>query len=209
MNTQAYSAARRPPLPGAPIIFALHGTGGDEHQFLELAQSAAPHAGVVAPRGPVSEMGAARFFRRTAEGIYDMDDLRIQTSRMAGFVEGIAAENPGSPLYGFGYSNGANILASVVMSHPHLFERVGLLHPLVPWHTDAVPALAHKEVLVTAGRNDPICPWPMTQRLIRWFADQGAKVSEVVHEGAHEVRPVEFSALSRLFSPSRAASGGA
>lgn len=204
MDTQAYDFVAKPASPGAPIVFALHGTGGEEQQFLDIAQSVAPHAGVVAPRGPVSEMGAARFFRRKAEGVYDMDDLRLQTNRMAGFVEGIAAQNPGSPLYGFGYSNGANILTSVVLTHPHLFERIGLLHPLIPWNPSAVPALANRQVLITAGRRDPICPWPTTQRLIRWFADQGAKVTEAIHEGGHEVRPIEFSALSRLFSPSLA-----
>lgn len=204
MDAQAYHFAQKPAPPGAPIIFALHGTGGDEHQFLEAAQSMAPHAGVVAPRGPVSEMGASRFFRRKAEGVYDMDDLRLQTRRMVSFMQGIAAQNPGSPLYAFGYSNGANILASVVMTNPHLLERMGLLHPLIPWPMSPLPALEGKQVLITAGRQDPICPWPMTQRLIQWFSDQGAKATEAVHDGGHEVRPVEFTALTRLFSPSSA-----
>lgn len=204
MESQGYHSRRKAASPGAPIIFALHGTGGDEHQFFELTQSIAPHAGVVAPRGPVSERGASRFFRRTAEGVYDMDDLRAQTGRMAEFVEGVAGQSPGSPLYAFGYSNGANILASVVMTHPHLFERIGLLHPLIPWSPDSVPALANRQVLITAGRRDPICPWPMTQRLSRWFADQGAKVSEAFHDGGHELRPMEFAALSHLFAPSPA-----
>ena len=85
--------------------------------------------GVISPRGNVSENGMARFFRRTGEGVYDMDDLAKQTQRMGDYVAAWKEKYPASPLYGFGYSNGANILASVLMARPDLFDRAGLLHP--------------------------------------------------------------------------------
>ena len=118
-----------------------------------------PDAGVVSPRGDVSEMGAARFFRRTGEGVYDMADLARATAKMASFVDGIKAQHPGRPVYGFGYSNGANILASVMIARPDLFDRVGLLHPLIPWtpdlsRADLVPCDGDENVGgVRAGRG--------------------------------------------------------
>ena len=197
--TPSYHARMRAPDAGAPLIFAFHGTGGDENQFFDLVRQITPGAGIVSPRGDVSEGGAARFFRRTGEGVYDMADLARRTDRMAGFVAAQKAAHPGVPVYGFGYSNGANILASVVMAAPQLFDRVGLLHPLVPWQPAPVD-LTGRGVLVSAGRRDPICPWPQSERLLRWFADQGAEVTSAVHDGGHEIRQAELVALAGLLT---------
>ena len=197
--TPSYHARMRAPDAGAPLIFAFHGTGGDENQFFDLVRQITPGAGIVSPRGDVSEGGAARFFRRTGEGVYDMADLARRTDRMAGFVAAQKAAHPGVPVYGFGYSNGANILASVVMAEPQLFDRVGLLHPLVPWQPAPVD-LTGRRVLVSAGRRDPICPWPQSDRLLRWFADQSAEVTSAVHDGGHEIRQAELVALAGLLT---------
>lgn len=198
-QTLSYHTRSRAPDPGAPLIFAFHGTGGDENQFFELVRQIHPGAGIVSPRGDVSEGGAARFFRRTGEGVYDMDDLALRTERMAAFIAAHKAANPDAPVYGFGYSNGANILASVVMAHPELFERIGLLHPLIPWHPAPVD-LGGRPVLVTAGRRDPICPWPLTEALLTWLVDSGADVRTEIHDGGHEVRQGELSALAELLT---------
>ena len=102
------------------------------------------------------------------------------------------------PVYGFGYSNGANILASVMIARPDLFDRVGLLHPLIPWTPDPAPGLKGRQVLITAGSNDPICPWPLTERRADWVAAQGADLTTAYHDGGHEVRHEELAALAEL-----------
>lgn len=198
MSLDAYKARLHAGQPGAPLVFAFHGTGGDENQFFGLARDVLPDASIVSPRGDVLEGGAARFFRRTGEGVYDMDDLAMRTEAMIGFIEAHKATNPSAPVYGFGYSNGANILASVVMQRPDLFDRVGLLHPLIPWEPQPVDGLTGKAVLVTAGQRDPICPWPLSERLISWFGDQGADVTTEIHGGGHELRQEEVTALAKL-----------
>lgn len=198
MLVETYRALSKAAEVGAPLIFAFHGTGGDERQFFDLAQQILPRAGVVSPRGDVSEMGAARFFRRTGEGVYDMDDLAQRTDALAAFVADHKARHPETSVYGFGYSNGANILASVAMAYPELFDRIGLLHPLIPWEPEAAPALVGKRVLITAGQRDPICPWPISQRLIDWFTAQGAEVTTHIHDGGHQLRQEEILALSNL-----------
>lgn len=198
MPIDTYHALTKAPSKGAPLIFAFHGTGGDEHQFFNLAQELLPQAGVISPRGDVSELGAARFFRRTGEGVYDMDDLASRTQVMAGYIEAWKDQFPDSEIYGFGYSNGANILASVMMARPDLLDRIGLLHPLIPWEPAPQPALAGTAILITAGHNDPICPWPLTERLVQWMRDQGAEISTCYHEGGHDLRHEEISALATL-----------
>ena len=198
MSLDSYTARIKAPKPGAPLVFAFHGTGGDEHQFFDLAQQILPDAGVISPRGDVSEHGAARFFKRTAEGVYDMDDLAQRTQRMAAFITAHRDANPGAPVYGFGYSNGANILASVIMAQPDLFDRIGLLHPLIPWQPEPLPRLAGRRLLITAGRRDPICPWPLSDSLIKWATAQGAAVTTDIHDGGHELRQTELTALQAL-----------
>ena len=206
MAIDAYHALTKAPSDGAPLIFAFHGTGGDERQFFGLAQEIASDAGIVSPRGDVSEHGAARFFRRTGEGVYDMADLAQRTEQMTGFIKAHKDANPGSPVYGFGYSNGANILASVALKHADLFERVGLLHPLIPWEPEPNPKLAGLQVLITAGQNDPICPWPLSERLIGYFEAQGSDVSTAIHSGGHGLLEPELTELAGLLTaPPKAA----
>jgi phospholipase/carboxylesterase len=200
MTSSHYSALTRAPKGDAPLIFAFHGTGGNEHQFSELVEQIMPDAGLVSPRGDVSEHGALRFFRRTGEGVYDMADLAERTEKMAAFIADHKAAHPGRAVYGLGYSNGANILAAVAFKHGDLFDRIALLHPLIPWRPDDNAQLSGKRVLITAGQRDPICPLPLTQCLIDYFKDQGSRIETSIHDGGHEIRQQELSALQAFIT---------
>ena len=180
--------------PGAPLILAFHGTGGDENQLFGFAERLLPEAGVVAPRGDVSEHGALRFFRRKAEGVYDFADLAERTVAMSAFVQSRKdVSRPGRAI-GVGYSNGANILAAVALASPELFDELVLMHPLVPWTPADDPRLARLRVLITAGRRDPICPPGLTEAFSSFLERQGTRVTLAWHDGGHEVRPSEEAA---------------
>ena len=183
----------------APLILLFHGTGGDENQFFELAAQLVPDAARIAPRGDVSEQGALRYFRRTGEGVYDMADLAQRTEAMADFVrEQIAAHKP-SKVLGLGYSNGANILASVQFAAPDLFDATVLMHPLIPFAPQKVD-FSGRRVLLTAGRRDPIAPAQMTEKLANYFRENGAGTELVWHEGGHEIRQEELLAARTVLS---------
>ncbi|WP_423823689.1 alpha/beta hydrolase [Salinisphaera sp. SPP-AMP-43] len=198
MPEPSYTAYRQAGEADAPIVMAFHGTGGDETQFIDLVRQINPRAGLVAPRGDVSEGGALRFFRRTGEGIYDMADLAKRTQRMAAFIAATRDSHPGRPIQALGYSNGANILAAVMFEKPWLFERVALLHPLIPWTPPAQPALDGLRVFVSAGRHDPICPPALTDALIEWLHTQGTAVEPLITNGGHDVSQPELDALQRF-----------
>jgi phospholipase/carboxylesterase len=199
MASDLYAHLRTAGSSPAPLVFAFHGTGGDEHQLLDIAGQVLPGAPVVAPRGDVLEHGAARFFRRTGEGVYDMADLAARTRKMAQFV---AAEAGGTrPLVGIGYSNGANILAAVLFAEPALFDAAVLMHPLIPFEPQLAGPLAGRQVLITAGRRDPICPPGLTRRLAEALIAGGAKVELEWHDGGHELRPAELTAAHRFLAP--------
>lgn len=198
MSTESYIHHYEAPKDSAPLVFTFHGTGGDEHQFPGLIQRILPDAGIVSPRGDVSEYGANRFFRRTGEGVYDMADLALRTRQMIAFIRAHKAQHPDRPVYGLGYSNGANILASVLFEAPDLFERVVLMHPLIPFQPASQPGLKGENLLITAGQRDPICPLPLTEALATYFSAQGAAVETFLHSGGHEVSQGEIEALTRF-----------
>lgn len=194
MSSAAYVYHAEGEPAGNRLAFLFHGTGATEMQFVPLARDLLPGAAIVAPRGDVSEHGALRFFRRRGEGVYDMADLATRTAAMAAFVEErVAAAGP-SEVIGLGYSNGANILASVIFARPELFGRAVLMHPLIPWTPAPVPVTTR--VLITAGERDPICPPEDTRALEAWFADQGAPVTTHWHRGGHEVDRSELGAIA-------------
>lgn len=182
--------------PGGTLAFGFHGTGGDERQFVPLLRRLLPEAGIITPRGDVSEMGALRFFRRQGEGRYDMEDLSVRSRAMAGFVADRVRESRAGRVVGLGYSNGANILASIVFEQPELFDEVVLLHPLIPWTPE--PAAVRTRILITAGRRDPICPPEATRKLEEWFQTQGADVETLWHPGGHEIAQDEIVAAARF-----------
>jgi phospholipase/carboxylesterase len=190
-----YIAKRTEGRAGAPLFLTFHGTGGSEDQFHGFAEGLMPGAHVVSPRGDVSEMGAARYFRRTGEGVYDMDDLARRTDAMADFIAAEKARTGAPRIIGLGYSNGANILASVAFVRPDLVDDLILMHPLIPWTPAPQPGLSGRRVLLTAGQRDPICPAPLTQALTDYLRAQGAEVTDIWHPGGHEIRQDEVSAV--------------
>lgn len=189
-----YKFIERPAPSGAPLFFTFHGTGGDEQQFFDLAQMLVPSAHIISVRGDVSEHGALRFFKRTGEGVYDMDDLSKRTKAMAEFVAAQKLRLSAPRVIGLGYSNGANILASVMFKEPGLFDDAVLMHPLILWAPAEQEGLADKRVLITAGKRDPICPFSQSQKLAGYFESQGAVTKLVWHDGGHELRQTEVDA---------------
>jgi phospholipase/carboxylesterase len=165
-------------LPGESgvTLLLLHGTGGDENDLVSLGQELAPGAAILSPRGKVSEYGAARFFKRLAEGVFDHEDLVFRTHELAGFVETTAQE------YGFdlarlvavGYSNGANIAASLMLLHPRLLRAAVLFRAMVPFEPEEVPDLSDMPILLAAGRMDRMIPPKNTERLVEILREAGA-----------------------------------
>jgi phospholipase/carboxylesterase len=160
---------------GATLLL-LHGTGGDENDLVPLGRELAPGATILSPRGKVSEYGAARYFRRLAEGVFDHEDLVFRTHELAGFVEAAAQEYgfDVSRLVAVGYSNGANIAASLMLLHPGLLRAAVLFRAMVPFEPQVTPDLSGMPVFLAAGRMDRMIPPENTERLAEILREAGA-----------------------------------
>lgn len=177
---------------GAPAFFLFHGTGGDEHQFTDLAAELKPGARRIGVRGDVSEGGALRYFRRVGEGRYDMADLARATAKLAAFVPSVA---PKGERLALGYSNGANIIAATLFEAPETFDVAVIMHPLIPFTPAPQPGLKGKRIIITAGRRDPIVPVHSVDLLVAYLKEQGADVALFWHDGGHDIRREELLAV--------------
>lgn len=176
---------------GAPAFFLFHGTGGDEHQFTDLAAELKPGARRIGVRGDVSEGGALRYFKRVGEGRYDMADLGRAVKKLAAWVPSVAT----GERIALGYSNGANIIAATLFEAPETFDAAVIMHPLIPFTPAPQPGLKDKRIIITAGRRDPIAPVHSAELLVGYLKEQGADVTLFWHEGGHEIRRDELLAV--------------
>ena len=188
-----------------PTVLVLHGTGGNEHDLIPLGHAIWPGAGILSPRGKVLERGMPRFFRRLAEGVFDLEDLKHRTNELAEFVEA-AADQYGfdrSQVVAAGFSNGANIAASLLLLRPGVLRAAALFSPMVPIVPEQSPSLAGTDVFISAGRQDPLVAPENTQRLADLLAQYGAHVSLRWTDGGHTLTPDDAQAAARWLSGQR------
>ena len=168
-------------VPGSSprTLLLLHGTGGNERDLVPLGRELDPNAALLSPRGKVLENGMPRFFRRLAEGVFDLEDLKYRTNELADFVSaaaqhyGFALDN----LVAVGYSNGANIAASMLLLRPEIMYAAILFRAMVPLHPDKLPDLSRAHVWIGVGDQDPIVPASEAKRVAELFRRAGADVT--------------------------------
>jgi phospholipase/carboxylesterase len=168
-------------VPGSSsrTFLLLHGTGGNERDLIAPGRELDPNAALLSPRGKVLENGMPRFFRRLAEGVFDIEDLKYRTDELADFVTA-AAQQYGfvtDQLFAVGYSNGANIAASMLLLRPEITRRAILFRAMVPLIPDTLPELSSARIWIGAGDQDPIIPASATKRLAELLRSAGADVT--------------------------------
>jgi phospholipase/carboxylesterase len=178
----------------APLLL-LHGTGGDERDLLGLGQAVAPGASLLSPRGKVLEGAMPRFFRRLSEGVFDEDDLRGRTHELADFVEQARVRYGLAAPVAVGFSNGANIAASLLLLRPQVLAGAALLRAMSPFANPPQANLAGKRVLILSGAMDPIIPADDAQRLARTLSGNGATVDHRVLPAGHGLSQPDIGLL--------------
>jgi predicted esterase len=184
-------------IPGSSTrtLLLLHGTGGNERDLIPLGRELDPNAALLSPRGKVLENGMPRFFRRVAEGVFDLQDLKYRTNELADFVT-LAAQQYGfaiDQIIAVGYSNGANIAASMLLLRPETLSAAILFRSMVPLIPETQPNVSAKDVWIGAGTNDPIIPTSEPQRLAETLRNAGANVTIRFFETGHNLTSQEVA----------------
>jgi phospholipase/carboxylesterase len=178
-------------VPGSSnrTLLLLHGTGGNEHDLIPLGHELDPNAALLSPRGKILENGMPRFFRRLAEGVFDVEDLKQRTNELANFVAAAAQHYKlaADQIVAVGYSNGANIAASMLLLRPEILHAAILFRAMVPLVPENLPNLSSVRVWIGAGRFDQIVPASETKHLVELLRGTGADVTIRFLEGGHEL----------------------
>jgi predicted esterase len=177
-------------------LLLLHGTGGNERDLIPLGRELDPTAALLSPRGKVIENGMPRFFRRLAEGVFDLEDLKNRTNELADFVAAAAQHYGFAPekVVAAGYSNGANIAASLLLLRPEILSAAILFRAMVPLIPERQPNLPSMRVWIGAGTNDPIIPTSETKRLAELLRKAGADVTIRHFPAGHELTMADVEA---------------
>jgi len=172
-------------------LLLLHGTGGSERDLIPLGQELDSNASLLSPRGKVLENGMPRFFRRLAEGVFDLEDLRKRTHELADFVVSAAERYKidAKKIVAVGYSNGANIAASVLLLRPEILSAAILFRAMVPLIPETQPKLTSVRVWIGAGSSDPIVPVSETKKLAELLREAGVDVTIRFFQSGHELTP--------------------
>jgi predicted esterase len=180
-------------------LLLLHGTGGNERDLIPLGRELDPNSSLLSPRGKILEDGMPRFFRRLAEGVFDLEDLKTRTNELADFVAAavrhykLSAEH----IVGVGYSNGANIAASMLLLRPEIMHAAILFRTMLPLVPDKLPDLSSVRIWIGAGDQDPIIPTSETQRLVEILRSAGADVTIRVFHAGHGLTNGEIDAAGQ------------
>ena len=178
-------------------LLMLHGTGGDENSLISLGQALLPGAAILSPRGRVIEHGMCRFFRRFAEGVFDLDSLRSESAALASFL-GEAADNhrfdPGSVI-AVGFSNGANIGHSLLALHPKSLLGGVFIRAMTTFPGDSFSGLESKRVFLSSGRTDPMVPVADATALAEQLSAGGAEVTHHWVDSGHDLTRGEIVAM--------------
>jgi phospholipase/carboxylesterase len=189
--------------PSAPPLLLLHGTGGDEHDLIPLARRLSPGSALLSPRGDVLEHGAPRFFRRFAEGVFDLDDVRRRTHALADFIAAASRQYGFDPrrLTAVGFSNGANIAASLLLLRPEAIADAILLRAmLVLDQPAAAGSLGGRRILLANGQQDPIVPLDHPARLAGLLEAGGAAVTRHLAPAGHSLTAGDLAAAAAFLT---------
>lgn len=184
-----------------PTLLLLHGTGGTEHDLLPLAKNTDPDANLLSVRGNVLENGMPRFFRRLAEGIFDKEDLVFRTQELNEFLDEAAVtyDFDRDNIFAIGYSNGANIAASLLFHYKNAIKGAILHHPMVPRRGVKLPDLTGKSIFIGAGENDPLCLPKETLELKALLKEAHAEVELYWESNGHQLTNTEIDAARKWY----------
>lgn len=184
-----------------PTLLLLHGTGGTEQDLLPLAERIDADANVLSVRGNVLENGMPRYFRRLAEGVFDEEDLIFRTKELYEFLDKAAEKYDfdRNNVIAVGYSNGANIAASLLFHYQDALKGAILHHPMVPRKGIELPNLSGKAVFIAAGTNDPICPAEESKDLYTILKNAGATTTLHWENMGHQLNLGEIEAAGKWY----------
>jgi phospholipase/carboxylesterase len=178
-------------------LLLLHGTGGDENDLIPLGQTVLPGAALLSPRGRVLEGDLPRFFRRFAEGVFDLENLYAEATALGEFVSQSATRYNFEleKVIALGFSNGANMAHSLMMLHPNVVQDSVLIRAMTTLPDFKPSGLEGKHVFLSSGRVDPMTPVDDAEFLANQLRSGGADVTHHWVDAGHNLTRAELGTI--------------
>lgn len=177
-------------------LFLLHGTGGDETDFLFLDDFLAKSYNLLGIRGNSNLEGMHRYFRRESHGVFDQDDIKTETKKFEEFIRAWQDEHKTSKenLVFLGYSNGGTMLLAMLFYYPKIISTAVILHPMLPFtpHITTQLLSSHK-IFLSYGIHDNMVAPTDSINITEILELLGAKLSVHKYESGHEMGSEELN----------------
>lgn len=117
-----------------------------------------------------------------------------ETSALASFLSVAASEYGFDPeqVYAVGFSNGANIGASLLLRYPELLRGAFLMRAMVPFEPESPPDLLGTRILISSGETDPMVSRAQAERLAFILVQGGADVEHIWLPTGHNLTRQEL-----------------
>jgi phospholipase/carboxylesterase len=188
-----------PDQPDGSAVILLHGTAGNETSLLPLGRRLFTNATLIGLRGRSTGEGVARFFGRFDPTTFDQKEIRSEAEAFEAFMEEAMQAYDLDPqkLTFLGYSNGANMIAAIMLLHPGLFGRAVLIRPMMVLEEAPAADLSGSRVLMLTGAKDAYMSYaaPLEQAL----AAAGAEVTHKVIDAGHGLSPEDEVVIRAWF----------
>ncbi|MDG4884305.1 alpha/beta hydrolase [Mesorhizobium sp. WSM4884] len=168
-------------------LFVLHGSGVDETTLVPLARRIAPRAVLVAARGRIRQEDGFRWFERITPTSFEQSSIRAETAAFAEFaVEAATRHQLDLSCSTFlGYSNGANLVSTLMLLHPGLVRQAALLRAMPVLDEAPATDLAGTRVLIIAGAADQTYG-PFAPAMVMLLSARGAEIDARIVASGHE-----------------------
>ncbi|TPN38774.1 alpha/beta hydrolase [Mesorhizobium sp. B2-3-3] len=191
-------------------LFLLHGSGVDETTLVPLARRVAPGAVLVAARGRIPQEDGFRWFERITPTRFEQKSVLGETAAFAAFASQ-AAKRHGLDLDHatfLGYSNGANLISSLMLLHPGIVRRAALLRPMPVLDQTPATDLKGTRALIIAGAADETYG-PFAPALVTLLSRHGSEIEARIIPSGHEIGDPDAAIVRQwLAGPAAAAHVG-
>jgi len=174
--------------PSGEVVILLHGSGGDETTLFPFARPIWPKATLIGIRGRIVQNGETRWFKKITPTKFDEKDARSEADAFVKFMGNLAEEHHFdlSRVTFVGYSNGANLLAVIMMRHPGFARRAILMRSMPVIDNSDKEDLSKNRILIISGKKDALYS-PFAPALLSVFKKNGAKVDAAMVDSDHMI----------------------
>lgn len=179
-----------------PALLMLHGLGADENDLIGLADALDPGLFIVSVRAPFRYVVGFAWYGLENVGEVESRSFATGLAALGQFVEGLPAAYPIDPsrLYTLGFSQGAVMASSLLLTRPNLVAGAILLSGYLPTNAalniDAA-GLIGQPVFLGHGTADPLIPVDFARQARDYLVGAGAELTYHEYPIVHAIGPEE------------------